>query len=224
MYIILFSPFVLKHLLQIRDYQAHVRLPIISMVVANRIAYLRCLAQHGAKLTFSVSINENTGIQKVKVVVDPSQHIAMQLQFCTMGMLDWLMEICITHQVADKGHKHSSGMSEVGFYISNSRISSNAYTELVETAPATTSPTAPSDGRHIELSPMQYPEWVPAPLTYRAVLEDPMTDRHVEHMTMQYPEWVPAPVTYFAVLEETMSEHVNPLNYVSLPCLGLFSV
>ena len=52
---------------------------LISMVIVNRIAYLRGLALHGANLTFSVSINGSTGIQKVKVVVDPREHISMQL-------------------------------------------------------------------------------------------------------------------------------------------------
>ena len=113
------------------------------MVVVNRITYLRGLAQHGAKLTFSVSINGSTGIQKVKVVVDHSEHITMQVQYCTIGMLDWLLELSNTHHIADKGHRHSSGIPEVAFYISNQRFvhnlsmsSSNLCAEPVETVSA----------------------------------------------------------------------------------------
>ena len=87
------------------------------MVVLNRIAYLRGLAQYGARLTFSVSVNASTGIQKIKVIVDPSGQIPLDEQYCTLGMLDFLTTLCATRSVADKGHKHTCGTSEVAFYI-----------------------------------------------------------------------------------------------------------
>ena len=87
------------------------------MVVLNRIAYLRSLAQFGAKFVFSVSVNPVTGVQKIKVVVDPSCTIPLDQQFCTLNMLEFLAQLCFSHKVADKGHKHSSGISEVIFFI-----------------------------------------------------------------------------------------------------------
>ena len=87
------------------------------MVVLNRIAYLRGLAQFGAKFIFSVSVNPVTGVQKIKVVIDPSCTIPLDQQFCTLNMLEFLAQLCFSHKVADKGHKHTSGISEVAFFI-----------------------------------------------------------------------------------------------------------
>ena len=82
------------------------------MVVLNRVAYLRNLEQYGAKLTFSVSVNPATGVQKFKVVIDTSILIPIEQQSCTLYMLDLLSNLCVSHRVADKGHKHTNGISK----------------------------------------------------------------------------------------------------------------
>ena len=91
------------------------------MVVQNRISFLRGLAHSGAKLTFVVTVNPSTGVQKVKILADPSCQIPLEQQCCTLGMLDMLTAQCNTHRVADRGHKHSSAISEVIFYITSAR-------------------------------------------------------------------------------------------------------
>ena len=90
------------------------------MVVSNRIAYLRNLLQHGAKLTFTASVNPSTGMQKFKIIVDPSTHVPAEQQFCALHMLDYLGTLCSFCRIVDKGHKHSDGRSEVLLYITGS--------------------------------------------------------------------------------------------------------
>jgi hypothetical protein len=85
------------------------------MVVLNRISYLRGLAQNGAKLLITLSANAQTGVQKVKVLVDPKQRSSNQS--CALGMLDLVALWHKSHKIADKGHRHTNGMSEVSFYI-----------------------------------------------------------------------------------------------------------
>eukprot|EP00933_Yihiella_yeosuensis_P010717 TRINITY_DN11752_c1_g2_i1.p1 TRINITY_DN11752_c1_g2~~TRINITY_DN11752_c1_g2_i1.p1 ORF type:complete len:285 (-),score=44.71 TRINITY_DN11752_c1_g2_i1:172-1026(-) len=96
------------------------------MVVKNRIAYLKGCLSHGAKLVASVTSNPKTGIQKVKIVVDPSTRIEPQKQWCANSVLDMVAHACDACHVADKGHRHSSGLSEVHFYISNAPLVSKA--------------------------------------------------------------------------------------------------
>ena len=98
------------------------------MVVLNRISFLRRLAEFGAKCVFSVSVNPATGMQKIKVNVDPSVQIPTAQQFCTLQMIEFLSSLCLTHRVTDKGHKHSNGKSEVVFYIGGN-VSDIASTE-----------------------------------------------------------------------------------------------
>jgi len=104
------------------------------MVVLNRIAYLRGLAQFGAKFIFSVSVNPETGVQKIKVVIDPSFTIPLDQQFCTLSMLEFLTQLCFSHKVADKGHKHTSGISEVIFFITAPSSSAAPPSSMVHAA------------------------------------------------------------------------------------------
>ena len=112
------------------------------------------------------------------------EHIAMQFQHCTLGMLDGLSAICYTHHIADKGHRHSSGVSEVSFYISPkvpkppSSTTNVCITEQVKTAPA------------------------PSPEIHHAVPEVPEIGTQVDHLVMQNPEWIPAPELHYAEIEE----------------------
>ena len=79
------------------------RICVVLMVVLNRVAYLRNLAQHGAKMTFSVSVNPATGVQQFKVFIDTSIQIPIEQQSCTLCMLSFLSNLCVSHRVADKG-------------------------------------------------------------------------------------------------------------------------
>ena len=89
----------------------------LLMVVLNRISFLRRLAELGAQCVFTVSVNSATGVQKVKVNINPSVRIPCAQQFCTLQMIEFLFSLCLTHVVSDKGHKHSNGKSEMVFYI-----------------------------------------------------------------------------------------------------------
>ena len=76
------------------------------------------MLEMGAQLTVTISHNPDTGIGKFKVIVDPSTCIHAQSQMFALKMLEMLETTCSTHNVADKGHKHSpasGGKSEVHF-------------------------------------------------------------------------------------------------------------
>ena len=88
------------------------------MVVKNRIAYLRRLLHHKAKINVSITTNPTTGVEKVKVVVDPSTPMGVAQQLLAAATLDMLDNACLERPVADKGHKHSNGVSEVQFFLS----------------------------------------------------------------------------------------------------------
>eukprot|EP00933_Yihiella_yeosuensis_P017374 TRINITY_DN14527_c0_g1_i1.p1 TRINITY_DN14527_c0_g1~~TRINITY_DN14527_c0_g1_i1.p1 ORF type:complete len:321 (-),score=27.71 TRINITY_DN14527_c0_g1_i1:118-1080(-) len=92
------------------------------MVVQNRVAFLRNLLHHGAKLHASISSNPDTQIEKIKIWVDPAVRIDPLRQQCMTSILDMLDHACTHYHVADKGHKRSGGMSEVVFYISYGKV------------------------------------------------------------------------------------------------------
>ncbi len=83
------------------------------MVVAHHISYLRHLASLGTQIFFTVSVNLISGIQKFKIIADPTKIIPLGQQHCTYEMLELLSRINMSHSIADKGHKHSNGQSEV---------------------------------------------------------------------------------------------------------------
>ena len=197
------------------------------MVVLNRVAYLRNLAQCGAKLTFSVSVNPATGVQKFKVVIDTSVQIPIEQQCCSLYMLDLLSNLCVSHRVADKGHKHTSGISEVSFYITGGfapeqqKIIPTKIHHIVEQPAGVHTKTqdfseqperadvAFSRGRLVDQLVIHYPEQVPAQLTYYAVLEDPV----VEHTVAESPSPTPR-----------LCWEAQPFSFVSLPCMELLSI
>ena len=91
-----------------------------NMVVKNRICYIRRMLEIGAKLTAVVSNNDNTGVDKFKVILDPSIHFDPYRQCFAQQLLDILDHACRTHHIADKGHKHSEksgGKSEALFFL-----------------------------------------------------------------------------------------------------------
>ena len=92
------------------------------MVVQNRVAFLRNLLHHGAKLHASISSNQDAQIEKIKIWVDPAVRIDPFRQQCMTSILDMLDHACTRYHVADKGHKRSGGMSEVVFYISCGKV------------------------------------------------------------------------------------------------------
>jgi len=93
-----------------------------DMVVKNRISYLRRMLEMGAKLTITASHNDVTGVDKFKVIVDPSIRINHSGQYFMQQILDMLDKACDTHRIADKGHTHSKetgGKSEVHFLLTS---------------------------------------------------------------------------------------------------------
>ena len=88
------------------------------MVVLARLNYIRQLLLHGAKVTASISSNPETSIEKIKIIISPSVRISPADQLCVCCVLDVVERAHWEFKVADKGHKHSNGDSEVVFYVS----------------------------------------------------------------------------------------------------------
>ena len=90
------------------------------MVVINRIGYLRDMIHKGAQVFITVSINPETSVQKVKVIIDSSAALPVQQQFFALEVLRSLANLCSSHAIADRGHKHSlrsGGKSVVHFFL-----------------------------------------------------------------------------------------------------------
>lgn len=84
----------------------------------SRIDYVRGLLFHGGKLTCTVNTNPTTEIEKIKMVINPAIRVEPSLQICAASLLNYVECAISTFCVADRGHRHSSGISEVIFYIS----------------------------------------------------------------------------------------------------------
>ena len=80
------------------------------MVVAH-------LAMYGAQVSIAFSLNPKTGVQKAKVVIDPSSRVEPNAQGCLLSALDLLADMGNRYHLADRGHRHSGGKSEISFYI-----------------------------------------------------------------------------------------------------------
>jgi hypothetical protein len=87
------------------------------MVVAARIAYVRKLLEFGAKVSCSISFNPTTQVEKVRLLIDPTVHIDADWQVGAAIALDYLECASVHARIADRGHRHSSGISEVVFLI-----------------------------------------------------------------------------------------------------------
>ena len=95
------------------------------MVVLNRIAYLRRILAHGAKVVINVSSNPNTNIEKFKLLIDPGILVDPAAQQCVLAVLDVIEYAANCFHVADRGHKNSaSGISEVTFLVSHGKLGS----------------------------------------------------------------------------------------------------
>ena len=88
------------------------------MVVDGRIAFCRSLLRRGARFTCSVTTNPATAMEKVKLLIDSSVVVAPELQGGAHSVLDFLATASSLYAVADRGHRHSNGISEVSFLIS----------------------------------------------------------------------------------------------------------
>ena len=64
------------------------------MVVKNRISYIRRVLEMGAKLTITVSHNDVTGVDKFKVIIDPSTRVDPSYQGFAKELLDILDNAC----------------------------------------------------------------------------------------------------------------------------------
>ena len=95
------------------------------MVVLNRIAYLRRILAHGAKVVINVSSNPNANIEKFKLLIDPGIIVDPAAQQCVLAVPDVIECAANCFHVADRGHKHtSSGISEVTFLVSHGKLGS----------------------------------------------------------------------------------------------------
>ena len=71
----------------------------------------------------SISCNPDTLVQKVKIIICPEVRIESCCQGFMHIILDMVDAAAQTGSVADKGHKHSSGQSEVCFFLSGKGLS-----------------------------------------------------------------------------------------------------
>eukprot|EP00929_Paragymnodinium_shiwhaense_P026072 TRINITY_DN15585_c1_g2_i2.p1 TRINITY_DN15585_c1_g2~~TRINITY_DN15585_c1_g2_i2.p1 ORF type:complete len:315 (+),score=25.36 TRINITY_DN15585_c1_g2_i2:32-976(+) len=90
---------------------------IYTMVVANRIAYLSKLLDSGMKFVVSGATNPDQLVQKIKFHVYPAVYVQPQDQLFAAMALDWLRSCEDKCRLADRGHKHSDGHTEVAFYL-----------------------------------------------------------------------------------------------------------
>jgi hypothetical protein len=101
------------------------------MVVLDRVAFLRQAVQVGRVCTAHCSFNSATGCEKIKVLVHHAVNPVCG-SHAVMHTLDYVKAACGKLQVTDRGHKHSSGTTEVCFYIrqhakSNSQAAPTAH-------------------------------------------------------------------------------------------------
>ena len=155
--------------------------------------------------------------------------------------------------MADRGHRHTTGISEVTFHISHSPPRP-AVGEIEQIDPSgiperSTEGVGPRFGRarHVEQVDMQYPEpeWVQPHMMHYAVLDQTELVNQSELVIpdaeqLQYPVdyCVLSPVLHQIQLEQSGLEHTavmsantsslsweaQPLSFVSLPIMGLLSV
>jgi hypothetical protein len=71
-------------------------------------------------------VNPETQIEKLKVVVNASVQIHPALQGGAFAMLTYLEQMLHSAHVADRGHRHTDGKSEVCFFISRAVASAPA--------------------------------------------------------------------------------------------------
>ena len=78
---------------------------------------MRALLNSGAKLSVTLTANAQTGTEKVKVFVDPKVRLDPALKAGALPVLGWVGAACLERPVVDRGHRHSSGVSEVHFLL-----------------------------------------------------------------------------------------------------------
>ena len=98
------------------------------MVVLNRVAYLRKLLLHGAKFVCTSATNAETLNEKIRIHVYPEVRVECRYQTSASSMLDYIMAVCGSLHVADRGHRCSDGHSEVSFIISHGKLSKSKAT------------------------------------------------------------------------------------------------
>ena len=88
------------------------------MVVESRIALLRDQAANGHEIALKFSVGSQRKSCKVKVWVGAQQSVVPAgARRYTLAAIDTLHEMVSSSIVNDRGHKHSSGCSEVEFFI-----------------------------------------------------------------------------------------------------------
>eukprot|EP00933_Yihiella_yeosuensis_P052100 TRINITY_DN50097_c0_g1_i1.p2 TRINITY_DN50097_c0_g1~~TRINITY_DN50097_c0_g1_i1.p2 ORF type:complete len:135 (+),score=14.55 TRINITY_DN50097_c0_g1_i1:393-797(+) len=99
----------------------------MSLIVRQKIMDFRTLRRqerHVQKREYQLTldcqgkyIGTQTGIEQVKIQVNPEVKMDIMKQRFAPQILDMLDYACVSCEVADCGHRHSNGQSEVCFYI-----------------------------------------------------------------------------------------------------------
>jgi hypothetical protein len=106
----------LKHLLEAQDLLGALAL---AMVVLGRISHLRSAILAGRQCTMHCSANSATFCEKIKFLLQEATVANSTPPVAIMSILDVLESTCSSDaaHIMDRGHKHTSGVSEVCFYI-----------------------------------------------------------------------------------------------------------
>jgi hypothetical protein len=78
----------------------------------------------------NISANPTTSNEKFRLLVDPSVYVDPAHQQCVLSVLDAIHHAAKKFHVADRGHKHSSGVSEVTFHITHTSKVAGASLDL----------------------------------------------------------------------------------------------
>jgi hypothetical protein len=87
------------------------------MVILDRLVHIRTLILHGAKVMCNTACNPINKIERVRISVDPNVRIEASFQQTSLHLIDSLIQAVGVYHVADRGHRHSGGISVVTFLI-----------------------------------------------------------------------------------------------------------
>ena len=96
------------------------------MVVASRIAWLRERITDGVHVRLCIGPAQDPSKCKIRAVVEPHKPPLSTITQSTLLLtLDALALACNAVVVVDRGHRHSSGISEAAFWLASRSSASN---------------------------------------------------------------------------------------------------
>ena len=104
------------------------------------------ITDYGRAVHLVVGKAANPGILKVRIILHAPEDSSLSpfVSDVMLSQLKWIRQLCSAHLAADKGHKHTNGISEVGIWI---RCRAEA-----------ASPASPPRVVHVQVPPVQHNE------------------------------------------------------------------